>query len=70
MIKLTKLNGVSIVVNIDLVETVEATPDTVLTFTSGKKLIVAEDLDMVINKTILYKQKVNKKENGSEPGEC
>ena len=40
MIEVTKINGVKVLVNPDLIELVEETPDTVLTLTTGKKIIV------------------------------
>ena len=40
MIEVTKFSGEKIDINSDLIETVEETPDTVLTFSSGKKIIV------------------------------
>lgn len=42
MIEVTKINGVKLLVNTALIETVEETPDTVLTLTTGKRLIVKE----------------------------
>ena len=42
MIELTKLNGQKILVNCDLIELVEETPDTVVSFTTGRKIIVKE----------------------------
>lgn len=56
MIEVTKLNGEKIDINSDLIETVEETPDTVLTFSSGKKIIVKESRQEVRNLVILYKQ--------------
>ena len=48
MIEVTRLNGTQILVNADLIELVEETPDTVITFTTGRKIIVKEyDLDEV-----------------------
>ena len=38
MIEVTKINGVKVLVNPDLIELVEETPDTVLTLTTGKKI--------------------------------
>ena len=38
MIKLTKLNDVLFVLNADLIETIEATPDTIITLLNGKSL--------------------------------
>jgi flagellar protein FlbD len=42
LIYLTRLNGEKIVLNIDLIEIMEETPDTVITLTTGKKLVVKE----------------------------
>ncbi len=56
MIEVTKFSGEKIDINSDLIETVEETPDTVLTFSSGKKIIVKESRQEVRNLVILYKQ--------------
>ena len=42
MIDLTRFNGTGFTVNCDLIETIEETPDTVVTLTTGKKIIVKE----------------------------
>ena len=42
MISLTRLNGQSLVVNEDVIKWIETTPDTVLTLTTGDKLLVKE----------------------------
>jgi flagellar protein FlbD len=55
MIRLTKLNGTKFVLNCELIESVESTPDTVLTTTNGKKLVVLETVEEVIDKVIQYK---------------
>ena len=59
MINLTRLNGTEIVVNADVVESLEATPDTVLSLTSGQKLAVRETIDEVIEKVVRYQQQVH-----------
>lgn len=59
MIEVTKLNGGKLDINSDLIETVEETPDTVLTFSSGKKIIVKESRQEVRNLVILYKRSCN-----------
>lgn len=58
MIKLTKFRsrGADFVVNADLIETVEATPDTVITLTTGHKFIVSETVDEVIGLVMAYKR--------------
>ena len=42
MVEVTKINGVKVLVNPDLIELVEETPDTVISFTTGRKIIVIE----------------------------
>lgn len=58
MIKLTRLTGAAFVLNSDLILTMEATPDTVLTLTTEQKLLVRENLDEVIARIIEYKRKI------------
>lgn len=48
MIQLTRINGDTVVVNAELIEFVEETPDTVLTLTTGKKLMVKEPASRVV----------------------
>jgi flagellar protein FlbD len=54
MIELTRLNNEKIVVNADLIEFVERTPDTLVTTTTGKKLMVKETIDEIVEKVIVY----------------
>ena len=58
MIEITKLNGVRILVNPHLLETVEETPDTVLTLTTGKKIIVKESRQEIKNLVELYRKEI------------
>ncbi len=55
MIKLTRLNGSVYVLNSDLIETVEQTPDTVITTVNTKKYVCRESVDDVIAKIIEFK---------------
>lgn len=43
-------------VNADLIETIEATPDTVITLTTGKKIVVSDSVEVIIKRVIEYKQ--------------
>ena len=52
MIALRRLNNQAIMVNPDLIETLEATPDTVVTLTSGNKLIVRDSMEEIREKII------------------
>jgi flagellar protein FlbD len=54
MIKLTRLNGSVYVLNSRLIETVESTPDTVITTVDGNKYVCRESVDEVIEKVIEF----------------
>ena len=56
MIEVTKLNGTKILVNPHLFEIVEETPDTVITLTTGKKIIVKESRQEVKNLVKSYRK--------------
>jgi flagellar protein FlbD len=58
MIHLTRLNGTELIVNNDLVKTIEATPDTTLTLINGEKLMVKEPIDTVLERIIAFRQRV------------
>ncbi|MDE6219733.1 MAG: flagellar FlbD family protein [Lachnospiraceae bacterium] len=56
MIEVTKINGTKLLLNTNLIETVEETPDTVITLTDGKKVIVKESRHEVKNLVKLTRQ--------------
>ena len=56
MIRLTRINRAPLVLNSDLIEHVEATPDTVIALTNGQKLVVMESADEVIQKVIEFRR--------------
>jgi len=58
MISVTRLNNSEFFINPDLIETIEETPDTVITLTTGKKIIVCEDAEAIINKIIVFRRKI------------
>lgn len=58
MITLTKLNDTQFVLNAELIKTVEETPDTVITITTGNKYIVKEKANEVVDKVIQYKKDI------------
>ena len=60
MITVTKINDRDIVVNCDLIELIETTPDTTITTTTGRKIIVLDTVDEVLNKVVAYKARINK----------
>ncbi|MDI6703081.1 MAG: flagellar FlbD family protein [bacterium] len=58
MIKVTRLNGSEYVINAHQIESIEATPDTVITLISGRKLVVQESVDKIIQDVIEYRRKL------------
>ena len=58
MIELTKLNGQKVLVNCDLIELVEETPDTVVSITTGRKIIVKESRQEVKNLVKSYRKDI------------
>ncbi|WP_409305430.1 flagellar FlbD family protein [Peribacillus sp. SCS-155] len=59
MIKVTRLNGKSFTVNALYVETVESFPDTTITFTTGRKIVVAETEDAIIESITKFYRSIN-----------
>ena len=57
MIYLTRLNGERIVINIDLIELMEETPDTIITLTTGKKLVVREGVNKIRDDIIRFRKR-------------
>ena len=58
MIRLTRLNQVPLVINSDLIEHVEITPDTVIALTTGQKILVLETADEVIERVVGFRRAV------------
>jgi flagellar protein FlbD len=58
MIKLEKLNGTVVVVNAELIESVEAAPDTVINLATGNRYLVRNSVDEVVSLVVEYKTKV------------
>ena len=62
MIKITKFNtnDKELVLNAELIETIEETPDTVITLLNGKKLIVEESMDDIVRKVMDYRRAIGR----------
>lgn len=58
MIEVTRMNSTKIMLNAELIEMVEETPDTVITLTTGKKLIVKESKQEIKDRVIFYKKEI------------
>lgn len=59
MIALQRLNGQPFILNSDLIETLESTPDTVIKLTTGKTLVALNSVEDIVRKIIKYKQLCN-----------
>ena len=59
MILVKKINQQDIVVNCELIETIEFSPHAVISLTSGEKIIVDEGPETIIRKVIEYKRAIN-----------
>lgn len=58
MIEVTKINGIKVLINPDLMEFVEETPDTVISFTTGRKIIVKESRQDIKNLVKSYRKDI------------
>lgn len=58
MIEVTRINGSKVLINPDLIEIVEETPDTVVAFTTGRKLIIKEGRQEVKNLVKSYRKEI------------
>jgi flagellar protein FlbD len=59
MIQLTRINHVPLVLNADLIEHMETTPDTVITLTNGQKFLVLETTETVVRKIIEFRRAIH-----------
>ncbi len=58
MIELTRLNGTNFVLNAELIEQIESTPDTVITLTTGNNIVVKESRKVVVEKILDYRRAI------------
>ena len=58
MIHVTRLNHTPCVLNCDLIEHVETTPDTVISLTTGQKLMVLESPEEIIERVVNYRRSI------------
>lgn len=65
MIRVTRLNGREFVVNADLIQFLEETPDTVVTLTTHEKIVVKESVDEVVRRVIDYARAIRSLPVGS-----
>ncbi len=58
MIKVSRLNGSELIINSDMVEFIESTPDTIITLSDGKKIIVQQTPEELVEDIIAFRQRV------------
>ncbi|HZU27375.1 MAG TPA: flagellar FlbD family protein [Bryobacteraceae bacterium] len=59
MIRLTRINHIPLVLNSDLIDHVEVTPDTVVSLTTGQKFMVLESADQVIDRVVDFRRRIH-----------
>ncbi|MCX6640542.1 MAG: flagellar FlbD family protein [bacterium] len=57
MVELTKLNGAKLVVNADMIEFIEALPDSLITLTTGTKIMVKEKIPEIIAAVVEFRKR-------------
>jgi flagellar protein FlbD len=68
MIRLTRLNHAPMVLNSDLIEHIDVTPDTVITLTNGQILRVLESADEVVERSVEFRRRILDRDWRSESG--
>lgn len=58
MIRVTRLNGKEFVLNAELVQFIETTPDTVITLVNGEKIVVRESVEEVVDRVVAYGRRI------------
>ena len=67
MIRLTRLNNRTLVVNADLIKFIENAPDTVITLVTGEKIVVLESAEEVMSKILEFRRELRKVRPANPP---
>jgi flagellar protein FlbD len=59
LIRVTRLDGSELTINCDMLEMVEATPDTVLSLVNNHKLVVKEGVEEIVSRVVEYRHRTN-----------
>ena len=68
MIKVTRLNNAVLLINVEKIQTVQSTPDTVITFTNHDRLMVKEPIEEVSQKIVAYQRALNSEQSDEDAG--
>jgi flagellar protein FlbD len=66
MIHVTRFDGTDLVINSDLIEHVESTPDTVITLVNGKKWVVRETTHEIVRRVLSYQREMRRQPVGAK----
>jgi len=58
MIKVTRLNDATLMINVDMIQSLQAIPETVITFTNNNKIMVKEPLEEVSKRIVDYQRRL------------
>jgi flagellar protein FlbD len=58
MIQLTRLNGLPLVINSDLIKLIENAPDTVISLVNGEKIVVRETREQILDRIVQFRRRV------------
>ena len=59
MIQVTRLNHLPLILNSDLIEHIEATPDTVVSLTTGQKIMVLESAEEIVERVVQFRRMIH-----------
>lgn len=60
MIRVTRLDGSELTINSDLIESIESTPDTVVSLAYGHKLVVREAVEVLVDRIVEFRRRINR----------
>ena len=69
MIHLTRINHAPLVLNSDLIEHIEAAPDTIVSLTNGQKLVVLEPVEEIVRRVIDFRRAIQSGPRGDNPSQ-
>jgi flagellar protein FlbD len=58
MVQVTRINHVPLVLNSDLIEHIETTPDTVITLLNGQKIMVLESAEEIVTRVVHFRRRI------------
>jgi flagellar protein FlbD len=59
MIRVTRINNHSILLNSDLIEQIETVPDTTIALTTGQRLFVRETADEILSRIVEFRRQIS-----------